>query len=44
MLEIISINQKYLSRDELYVELLGRGFAWLDIGMHDSLMKARRFA
>jgi len=42
-LEITSINQEYLNRNDLKVELLGRGFAWLDTGTHDSLMKAGQF-
>lgn len=42
-LEITSINQEYLSRGTLKVELLGRGFAWLDTGTHDSLIDASQF-
>ena len=42
-LEITSINQVYLNQDRLKVELLGRGFAWLDTGTHDSLLEAGNF-
>ena len=42
-LEITSVNQEYLQQQNLKVELLGRGFAWLDTGTHDSLMKAGQF-
>ncbi|WP_268597354.1 sugar phosphate nucleotidyltransferase, partial [Escherichia coli] len=37
-LEITTLNQMYLERGTLNVELLGRGFAWLDTGTHDSLI------
>jgi len=42
-LEITSVNQTYLQHKTLKVELLGRGFAWLDTGTHDSLMQAGQF-
>ncbi|QCZ51272.1 glucose-1-phosphate thymidylyltransferase RfbA [Levilactobacillus brevis] len=42
-LEITDINQAYLAKDELDVELMGRGFAWLDTGTHDSLQAAGSF-
>jgi glucose-1-phosphate thymidylyltransferase len=42
-LEITSVNQIYLQQKTLKVELLGRGFVWLDTGTHDSLMQAGQF-
>lgn len=42
-LEITTINQMYLEQGNLNVELLGRGFAWLDTGTHDSLVEAGQF-
>ena len=42
-IEITSINNEYLSRGELSVETMGRGFAWLDTGNHDSLLDASDF-
>lgn len=42
-LEISSINEIYLKRQQLDVELLGRGFAWLDTGNHQSLLQAANF-
>lgn len=42
-LEITTVNQEYLKLKKLKVELLGRGFAWLDTGTHDSLMEAGQF-
>ena len=42
-IEITDINKKYLLRKKLKVELLGRGFAWLDTGTHESLLEAGQF-
>ena len=42
-LEITTVNQEYLKNGKLKVELLGRGFAWLDTGTHDSLIEAGQF-
>jgi len=42
-LEITSVNQEYLNRKRLKAELMGRGFAWLDTGTHESLIDAGRF-
>ncbi len=42
-LEITDINNTYLQRGDLHVSLLGRGFAWLDTGTHDSLMEAGHY-
>jgi len=42
-LEITSINQEYLKRKKLNVELMGRGYAWLDTGTHESLAQASLF-
>lgn len=42
-LEITSVNQEFLKRDQLSVELMGRGYAWLDTGTQDSMISASNF-
>jgi len=42
-LEITDLNRLYLNQNQLYVEVMGRGYAWLDTGTHDSLLEASQF-
>jgi glucose-1-phosphate thymidylyltransferase len=42
-LEITDLNRLYMEQNQLYVEQMGRGFAWLDTGTHDSLIEASEF-
>jgi len=42
-LEITTVNQKYLEQGDLKVELMGRGYAWLDTGTHESLLEASNY-
>jgi glucose-1-phosphate thymidylyltransferase len=42
-LEITDLNRRYLERGQLHVELMGRGYAWLDTGTHESLLEAGQF-
>ena len=42
-LEISTVNQEFLNKHILNVEIMGRGFAWLDTGTHDSLLEASNF-
>ncbi len=43
-LEITDVNKRYLELGQLNVEIMGRGYAWLDTGTHDSLLEAASFA
>jgi glucose-1-phosphate thymidylyltransferase len=42
-LEITDLNRMYMEAGDLYVEQMGRGYAWLDTGTHDSLLEASEF-
>ncbi len=42
-LEITDINRLYMDREELFVQRMGRGYAWLDTGTHESLLEASEF-
>ncbi|HRZ42970.1 MAG TPA: sugar phosphate nucleotidyltransferase, partial [Bacteroidales bacterium] len=42
-LEITTVNQEYLALQSLKIELMGRGYAWLDTGTHESLLEASNF-
>jgi glucose-1-phosphate thymidylyltransferase len=42
-LEITDLNRLYLEQEQLNVQLMGRGYAWLDTGTHDSLLEASQF-